>query len=107
MIYLFDKGLNTICSTKPKEVRELTQDDELKGLITANATVVYKKGYEDASYFGYKSKNKFNIFKIRKVTKEDGSISFDGIHLFFDDLVGRVVRDIRNQNTTPPLLLKK
>ena len=83
MIYLFDNGLNTIYSINPKEITELTQDDELKGLITANATVVYKKGYEDASYFGYKSKNKFNIFKIRKVTKEDRSISFDGIHLFF------------------------
>lgn len=107
MIYLFDKELETICSTKPKEVRELTQDDELKGLITATTTVVYKKGYEDASYFGYKSKNKFNIFKVRKVTKEDGSINFDGIHLFFDDLVGRVVRDIRNQNTTPDLVVEK
>lgn len=107
MIYLFDNGLNTIYSINPKEITELTQDDELKGLITANATVVYKKDYEDASYFGYKSKNKFNIFKIRKVTKEDGAISFDGIHLFFDDLVGRVVRDIRNQNTTPALVVEK
>lgn len=107
MIYLFDNGLNTIYSINPKEITELTQDDELKGLITATATVVYKKGYEDAAYFGYKSKNKFNIFKIRKVTKEDGSISFDGIHLFFDDLVGRVVRDIRNQNTTSALVVEK
>lgn len=107
MIYLFDIGLNTIYSVNPKEITELTQDEELKGLITANATVVYKKGYEDASYFGYKNKNKFNIFKVRKVTKEDGSISFDGIHLFFDDLVGRVVRDIRNQNTTPALVVEK
>lgn len=97
MIYLFDKDLQVTNSISKDDVIECTQDLELGGIITASATIKYSQSYESAFYFGVKEDNNFWIFKIRNIQKNDNTLTFDGIYIFFDDLKGKVLRDIRNQ----------
>lgn len=97
MIYLFDKDLQVTNSISKDDVIECTQDLELGGIITASATIKYSQSYESAFYFGVKEDNNFWIFKIRNIQKHDDALTLDGIYIFFDDLKGKVLRDIRNQ----------
>lgn len=97
MIFLFDKNLQVTNSISKDDVIECTQDLELGGIITASATIKYSQSYESALYFGVKEDNNFWIFKIRNTQKSDDTLTLDGIYIFFDDLKGKVLRDIRNQ----------
>lgn len=106
-IYLFDNKQNLIKSISADLLTENTQEQELGGQITARAKFPYKEFDEDADYFGVKEDNNFWFYKIRKKTKESGYITIDGIHIFFDELKGAVVRDIRNQNTSGNLVVEK
>lgn len=106
-IYLFDNKQNLIKSISADLLTENTQEQELGGQITGKAKFPYKEFDEDADYFGVKEDNNFWLYKIRKKTKESGYITIDGIHIFFDELKGAVVRDIRNQNTSGNLVVEK
>ena len=106
-IYLFDNKQNLIKSISADLLTENFQEQELGGQITGSASFPYKDFDEDADYFGVKEDNNFWLYKIRKKTKESGYITIDGIHIFFDDLKGAVVRDIRNQNTSGNLVVEK
>lgn len=106
-IFLFNKDQELIKSIAPDELLENYQDLELGGLITATAKAPYSELAESARYFGVKDVDNFWMYKVRNVTKEDGFIVFDGIHIFFDDLKGKVIRDIRNQGYTPSLVVEK
>ena len=106
-IYLFDNKQNLIKSISADLLTENTQEQELGGQITARAKFPYKQFDEEAEYFGVKEDNNFWLYKIRKKTKESGYITIDGIHIFFDELKGAVVRDIRNQNTSGNLVVEK
>lgn len=106
-IYLFDNKQKLIKSISADLLTENTQDQELGGQITGSASFPYKDFDEEAEYFGIKEDNNFWIYKIRKKTKESGYITIDGIHIFFDELKGAVVRDIRNQNTSGNLAVEK
>lgn len=106
-IYLFDNKQKLIKSISADLLTENTQDQELGGQITARAKFPYKEFDEDAEYFGVKEDNNFWIYKIRKKLKDSGYITIDGIHIFFDELKGAVVRDIRNQNTSGNLVVEK
>lgn len=97
MIYLFDKDLQVTNSISKDDVIECTQDLDLGGIITASATIKYSQNFESAFYFGVKEDNNFWIFKIRNIQKHDDALTLDGIYIFFDDLKGKVLRDIRNQ----------
>lgn len=99
MIFIFDRDLNLL-SVEENSVLENLQTEELNGLITANVKLIYNRDLENAVYFGQKEDNNFYIFKIRKQVKEDGTISFDGIHLFYDELRFKIIREIRPQNKT-------
>lgn len=106
-IYLFDNKQNLIKSISVDLLRENTQELELGGQITGSASFPYKDFDEEAEYFGVKEDNNFWIYKIRKKLKESGYITIGGIHIFFDELKGVVVRDIRNQNTSANLVVEK
>lgn len=106
-IYLFDNKQNLIKSISADLLTENTQEQELGGQITGRAKFPYKDFDEEAEYFGVKEDNNFWLYKIRKKTKESGYITIDGIHIFFDELKGAVVRDIRNQNTSGNLVVEK
>lgn len=106
-IYLFDNKQNLIKSISADLLTENFQEQELGGQITGSASFPYKDFDEEAEYFGVKEDNNFWLYKIRKKTKESGYITIDGIHIFFDELKGAVVRDIRNQNTSGNLVVEK
>lgn len=106
-IYLLDNKQNLIKSISADLLTENTQEQELGGQITGRAKFPYKDFDEEAEYFGVKEDNNFWLYKIRKKQKESGYITIDGIHIFFDELKGTVVRDIRNQNTSGNLAIEK
>lgn len=106
-IYLFDNKQNLIKSISDDLLTENFQEQELGGQITGSASFPYKDFDEEAEYFGVKEDNNFWLYKIRKKTKDSGYITIDGIHIFFDELKGAVVRDIRNQNTSGNLVVEK
>ena len=106
-IYLFDNKQNLIKSISADLLTENFQEPELCGQIIGWAKLPYKHYDEEAGYFGVKEDNNFWLYKIRKKQKESGYITIDGIHIFFDDLKGAVVRDIRNQNTSGNLVVEK
>lgn len=106
-IYLFDNKQNLIKSISADLLTDNIQEQELGGQITGKAKFPYKDFDEEAEYFGVKEDNNFWFYKIRKKTKESGYITIDGIHIFFDELKGAVVRDIRNQNTSGNLVVEK
>lgn len=106
-IYLFDNKQNLIKSISAGLLTENTQEQELGGQITGRAKFPYKDFDEEAEYFGVKEDNNFWLYKIRKKQKESGYITIDGIHIFFDELKGAVVRDIRNQKTSGNFVVEK
>lgn len=106
-IYLLDNKQNLIKSISADLLTENFQEQELGGQITGSASFPYEHFDEEAEYFGVKEDNNFGLYKIRKKTKESGYITIDGIHIFFDELKGAVVRDIRNQNTSGNLVVEK
>lgn len=106
-IYLLDNKQNLIKSIPGNLLTENFQEPELCGQIIGWAKLPYKHFNKKAEYFGVKEDNNFWLYKIRKKQKESGYITIDGIHIFFDDLKGAVVRDIRNQNTSGNLVVEK
>jgi phage minor structural protein len=99
-IFLFNNKQELIDTISPEDLTENTQEIELNGLITATATTKYNKEIEKAEYFGVKELNNFWLYKIRKNIKENGMITLQGVHIFFDDLKGQVLRDIRPTKVT-------
>lgn len=106
-IYLLDNKQNLIKSIPGNRLTENFQEPELCGQIIGWAKLPYKHFNKKAEYFGVKEDNNFWLYKIRKKQKEGGYITIDGIHIFFDELKGAVVRDIRNQNTSGNLVVEK
>ena len=106
-IYLLDNKQNLIKSIPGNRLTENFQEPELCGQIIGWAKLPYNHFNEKAEYFGVKEDDNFWLYKIRKKTKESGYITIDGIHIFFDELKGAVVRDIRNQNTSGNLVVEK
>ena len=80
---------------------------ELNSLIRAEFTCKYYKEVEKAYYFGFKDDDNFYLHKVRNIIKKDGFLTDQGIHVMFDELKGKVVRDLRPQNKTPGYALGK
>lgn len=100
MIFLFDKELNLIQIIKNEKIKENFQTITLNGLIEGGTSIIYDKNIENALYFGQKNEKNFYIYKIINQKKEKGFISLKGVHIFFDDLKGRIVRDIKPKEKT-------
>lgn len=105
-VYLFNKNQELLTYVNADKMQENTQELELAGQITAKAKLPYLNP-KDVSYFGAKEENNFWMYKVRKIEKSNGYLTLDGIHIFFDDLKGHVIRDIRNQDTIGNLVVEK
>lgn len=106
-VYLFDYNQRLVQSIAPNKLLENTQTLELGGQITAQVKYPYEVENISIGYFGVKEETNFWLYKIVKETKDAGFITLQGIHVFFDDLKGCVIRDIRNQQTEGSLVLEK
>ena len=60
---------------------------------------------DNVEYFGYKENDNLQIYKIVNKKKENGKMHLVGMHLFFYELKGDVVRDLRPQNKTIKYIL--
>ena len=100
-IYLFDKKQKLIDTIEEKRLIDPYQELELNSLIRAEFTCKYDKEIEKAFYFGFKDEDNFYLHKIRNIIKKDGFLTDQGVHIMFDELKGKVVRDLRPQNKTP------
>lgn len=105
--YLFDIKLNLIDSISPDVMSENTQTMELGGQINGTIRFEYKESSENAEYFGVKEENNFWLYKIRNKKKESGTLEFNGIHIFFNDSKGRVVRKNIIENESAALAVEK
>lgn len=98
-VYLFDKDLNLI-NIVTENIKENYQEMELNGLIKASCSFFYGQFINSASYFGQKDENNFYLYKIINIKKENGFITLNGVHIFFDDLKGYIVRDKKPRDKT-------
>ena len=110
-LYLFDKNQDLIKSINPKYLTENKQEKELNGLISSQATIKYdfkdEEIYNKASYFGQKEEENFWLYKIRSKNKQNGLLTLVGVHILFDDLKGRIIRDMRPTNSTPAVAMSQ
>lgn len=106
-IYLFDKKQKLIDTIEEKRLIDLYQELELNSLIRAEFTCKYDKEIEQAYYFGFKDDDNFYLHTVRNIIKKDGLLTDQGVHIMFDELKGKVVRDLRSQNKTPGYALGK
>ncbi len=106
-IYLFDSKQKLIDTIEEKRLIDPYQELELNALIRAEFTCKYDKEIEKAFYFGFKDDDNFYLHKVRNIIKKDGFLTDQGVHIMFDELKGKVVRDLRPQNKTPGYALGK
>ena len=106
-IYLFDRNQKLIDTIEEKRLIDPYQELEINSLIRAEFTCKYDKEIEQAFYFGFKDDDTFYLHKVRNIIKKDGFLTDQGVHIMFDELKGKVVRDLRPQNKTPGYALSK
>lgn len=106
-IYLFDRNQKLINTIEEKRLIDPYQELELNSLIRAEFNCKYDKEVEKAYYFGFKDDDNFYLHKVRNIIKKDGFLTDQGVHIMFDELKGKVVRDLRPQNKTPGYALGK
>lgn len=106
-IYLFDRKQKLINTIEEKRLIDPYQELELNSLIRAEFTCKYDKEVEKAFYFGFKDEDNFYLHTVRNIIKKDGFLTDQGVHIMFDELKGKVVRDLRPQNKTPGYALGK
>ena len=106
-IYLFDRNQKLIDTIEEKRLIDPYQEIGLNALIRAEFTCKYDKEIEKAFYFGFKDDDDFYLHKVRNIIKKDGFLTDQGVHIMFDELKGKVVRDLRPQNKTPGYALGK
>lgn len=106
-IYLFDRKQKLIDTIEEKRLIDPYQEVELNALIRAEFTCKYDIEIEKAFYFGFKDEDNFYLHKVRNIIKKDGFLTAQGVHIMFDELKGKVVRDLRPQNKTPGYALGK
>lgn len=106
-IYLFDRKQKLTNTIEEKRLIDPYQELELNSLIRAEFTCKYVKEIEQAYYFGFKDDDNFYLHTVRNTIKKDGFLTDQGVHIMFDELKGKVVRDLRPQNKTPGYALGK
>lgn len=98
--FLFNSKQEVIETIGPEVllVSELTE--EINGHIKGIIHFPYTDKLEEARYFGQKTKDNFYLYKIAKVKKDGDTIILDGIHVFFDELKGQIIRSLNLQDLT-------
>jgi phage minor structural protein len=102
-VYLFDQSMRLLPNGVIDDdiCLESKQKIQLNGTITHHLETKYIKQLEECTYFGMPdvdSPNQFWVYRIIGRQKQDGKILIDGIYKLFDDLKGRVIKDIRPTN---------
>ena len=88
-LYLFDVNEELIDIIPGEELLEHGQTQELKKLITANASALYSEDLEQAVFVGHRDIDNSNVFHQYRVTtfkNTDGIVEIEGVHAFFDDM---------------------
>lgn len=108
MILIFDKKQNFITEIGKGDILSAQQDFSLNGFWTASVILPFAtwSSVEDhAAYFGYKeTESRLFLYKITKIKAKEKQVTLDGIHIFFDELQGHVIKDRRPQNATAQTL---
>lgn len=105
MILLFDNNLGLINELGKENILYASEEKELGGKITSEISYHYVFHEDNVEYFGYRENDNLQIYKIVNKKKENGKMHLVGMHLFFYELKGDVVRDLRPQNKTIKYIL--
>lgn len=97
-IYIFDNSQNLYKTVPDKKIIDNYQEQELNGLISGTCKLEYSSDLEDAFFYGVKDEDKFWLFSIKNAIKKENTITFKGVHIMYDELKGKVVRDLRPNN---------
>lgn len=88
-LYLFDVNEQFMDLIPGEDLLENGQTQELKKLITANASALYSEDLEQAVFIGHRDIDDSNVFHQYKVTRfknNNGIVEIEGVHAFFDDM---------------------
>ncbi|MFM1580734.1 phage tail spike protein [Helcococcus bovis] len=103
MIYLFDQNQNFLDEVSKEDILSAIEETNLNGKIKSDIILPFEKiKYLDSKvrFFGYKDESNFFIYKIINKKKEKKFIEYQGIHILFEDLQGRVIFDKRFKEKT-------
>lgn len=93
-IYIFDNSQNLYKTVPDKRIIDNYQEQELNGLISGTCKLKYSSDLEDAFFYGVKDEDKFWLYSIKNAIKKENTITFKGVHIMYDELKGKVVRDL-------------
>ena len=100
MIYLYNNYLKKISTIGKDDLREFTTIEELNSQWIVEISYPFSLHKKEAEYVGFKDNNEFKLYKITNTSRSDDFIDIDGVHIFFHDLKGNVIRDKRPNNKT-------
>ena len=100
MIYLYNNYLKKISTIGKDDLREFTTTEELNSQWIAEISYPFSLHKKEAEYVGFKDNNEFKLYKITNTSKSDDFIDINGVHIFFHDLKGKIIRDKRPSNKT-------
>lgn len=100
MIYLYNNYLKKISVIGKDDLREFTTTEELNNQWIVEISYPFYLHKKDAEYVGFKDDNEFKFYKIINTSRSDDFIDINGVHIFFHDLKGDVIRDIRPSDKT-------
>ena len=100
MIYLYNNELEKISVIGKDDLREFTTIEELNSQWIVEISYPFSLHKKEAEYIGFKDDNEFKLYKIINTSRSDDFIDINGIHIFFHDLKGKIIRDIRPSNKT-------
>ena len=100
MIYLYNNELDKISIIGKDDLREFTTTEELNSQWIVEISYPFSLHKKEAEYVGFKDNNEFKLYKITNTSRSDDFIDINGVHIFFHDLKGKVIRDVRPNNKT-------
>ena len=100
MIYLYNNYLKKISAIGKDDLREFTTTDELNSQWIVEISYPFSLHKKEAEYVGFKDNNEFKLYKITNTSRSDDFIDINGVHIFFHDLKGNIIRDKRPSNKT-------
>lgn len=97
-VFLFNNDVELISSIGENNLIENYQESELGGSINGYCTMPFNLYQENSKYFGLKADDNFYLYRIVKTVRQKNIISLIGVHIFFDELNTRTIKDIRPAN---------
>lgn len=105
MIFVYDNSLKILDELGRSDIVSADKVEQLNNQWTIEVSIPYKKYNKLTDYLGFKYQDNFFIYKIISAKRENHLIHLTGIHLFFHELKGHVIRDRRfNNNSTEGII---